>query len=40
MNLIGAVLVSLWVAGWMIAAVRAYRQARERRGIVAPISSK
>jgi hypothetical protein len=27
MNLIGAVLVSLWAAGWMIAAVRAYRQA-------------
>ena len=27
MNLIGAVLVNLWAAGWMIAAVRAYRQA-------------
>ncbi len=28
MNLIGAVLVSLWAAGWMIAAVRAGLEAR------------
>ena len=39
MNLIGAVLVSMWAAGWMIAAVRAYRQA-ESAAAVAPISSK
>jgi hypothetical protein len=28
MNLIGAMLVSLWVAGWMIAMVRAGLKAR------------
>jgi hypothetical protein len=28
MNLIGAVLVSLWAAGWMIAALRAGLKAR------------
>ena len=28
MNLIGAVLVSLWAVGWMIAAVRAGLKAR------------
>jgi len=28
MNLIGAVLVNLWVAGWAIAALRAARKAR------------
>jgi hypothetical protein len=28
MNLIGAVLVNLWVAGWAVAAVRAARKAR------------
>ena len=39
MNLIGAVLVSLWAAGWMIAAVRAYRQA-EVAAAVAPISNR
>jgi hypothetical protein len=39
MNLIGAVFVSLWAAAWMIAAVRAYRQA-EAAGAVAPISNK
>ena len=39
MNLIGAVLVSLWAAGWMIAAMRGYRQA-EAAAAVAPISSK
>ena len=28
MNLIGAIVVNLWVAGWMIAAVRAGLKAR------------
>jgi hypothetical protein len=28
MNLMGAVLVSLWALGWMIAAVRAVMKAR------------
>jgi hypothetical protein len=28
MNLIGAIMVNLWVAGWMIAAVRAGLKAR------------
>lgn len=39
MNLISAVIVSLWAAGWMIAAVRVYRQA-EVAAAVAPISTK
>jgi len=39
MNLIGAVLVSLWAAGWMIAAVRACRQA-EAAAAVARISNQ
>ncbi len=39
MNLIGAVLVNLWAAGWIIAAVRAYRQA-EVAAAAAPISNK
>lgn len=29
MNLIGAVLVSLWAAGWMIASVRVGLKARD-----------
>jgi hypothetical protein len=29
MNLIGAIVVNLWVAGWMIAAVRAGLKARD-----------
>ena len=33
MNLIGAIVVNLWVAGWMIAAVRAGLKARD---VVAP----
>jgi hypothetical protein len=31
MNLIGAILVNLWVAGWALAAVRAGLQARAMR---------
>ena len=29
MNLIGAIVVNLWVAGWMIAAVRVGLKARD-----------
>jgi hypothetical protein len=39
MNLIGAIVVNLWVAGWMIAAVRAGLKARAAT-IDGPISSK
>jgi hypothetical protein len=39
MNLIGAMLVNLWAAGWMIAAVRAYRKAGVASH-VDPISSE
>ena len=32
MNLMGAILVNLWVAGWVIAAVRAGLEGKGRRG--------
>jgi hypothetical protein len=34
MNLLGAMLVSLWALGWMIAAVRAGLKARGAAGAV------
>jgi hypothetical protein len=35
MNLMGAILVSLWAAGWMAAAVRAGLQARAAAAVAA-----
>jgi len=39
MNLIIGVLLTLWVAGWAVASLRAIRQARAA-AIAGPISSK
>jgi hypothetical protein len=39
MNLIGAIMVSLWAAGWVVAAVRAGLKARVAI-MVDPIASK
>jgi hypothetical protein len=39
MNLIGAIVVNLWVAGWAVAALRASLKARAAN-IDGPISSK
>jgi hypothetical protein len=40
MNLIGAILVNLWVAGWALAAIRAGLQARAVRVTTPPGSSR
>jgi hypothetical protein len=39
MNLIGALVVNLWVAGWVVAALRAARKARVP-ATAGPISRK
>jgi hypothetical protein len=39
MNFISGMLLTLWVAGWAIASMRAVRQARAA-AIAGPISSK
>ena len=39
MNIISGVLLTLWVAGWAVAALRAIRQARAE-ATAGPISSK
>jgi hypothetical protein len=39
-NIIGAILVNLWVAGWALAAVRAGLKARAVRVTTPPASSR